>query len=147
MRSQAKLLSVLHLLVRNLAVLQASRDASNIPFAAFKAWLQSYDLDVSDNRATYVFDRLDADNNSEVSVREYVESQLSSQGDTLCHTAADAATAETAFPGCPCNPVQSAALLACPAGGLQALPCGHACQQSLHCAKRGKLERIDLCSL
>lgn len=97
------------------ARVQTSQNTSQLSLDAFTAWLQSYGMDMP-GRAAYAFQRLDLNNDSVVDVGEYVQSQMTAVTDFVCHTASDAAVVETAFPGCPCNPVPGAAVLACPSG-------------------------------
>lgn len=83
---------------------------------ALQQWLESHGIDWAGGRGPYVLRKLDTNNDQEVDVPEYVRHRLTNSGELLCHTAAEAATASFAFPGCPCNPLQGAAIGRCPAG-------------------------------
>eukprot|EP00892_Ulva_mutabilis_P003872 jgi/Ulvmu1/1857/UM012_0013.1 len=87
---------------------------------AFGDWLEATGINLQGDRAPYVFANFDADNDSLLTVKEYVDKRLE-PGDHLCHSADDVNQAAVAFAGCPCNPISSPSLGACPPGFL----CSH----------------------
>ena len=91
-------------------------DTPKLDLDAFTQWLQSFDIALTPERAAYVFRRLDMNSDTEVDVSEYVRLQLDTSEELLCHSATDASVTSTAFPGCPCNPVQGSVVAKCPAG-------------------------------
>lgn len=101
-----------------LKVLQTS---SGIGLQQFTTWLEQSGVDLQGDRAAYVFSKFDHDNNTELTVREYVDKRLQ-PGDHLCHSPEDMDTAAVAFAGCACNPIAEPAFGACPQG-IQTLLC------------------------
>jgi hypothetical protein len=102
------------------------QDAAAVPrlnAVALEQWLESYDVDLTGGRSAYVLQKLDWNKDQQVDVPEYVRHRLTNSGELLCHTAAEAAAASYAyaFPGCPCNPRQGAAIAKCPIGALYSL--------------------------
>lgn len=86
-----------------------------IGIGPFSTWLQESGIDLQGDRAQYVFSKFDADNDSLLTVTEYVDKRLQ-PGDHLCHTPDDMDQAAIAFAGCSCNPIASPAVGACPPG-------------------------------
>jgi hypothetical protein len=97
-------------------VIQGGVNVPKLDRGAFTRWLESQNVALTSGRAEYIFTRLDANLDSEIDVPEYVHQRLESSDELLCHTAADISVSAHAFPGCPCNPLASAALAKCPAG-------------------------------
>lgn len=88
----------------------------HINLVGFKKWLSGKNVQAATIRAEYLFGKLDTNENGFVDVAEYVNKRLLVPGEFLCHAPEDVSTAAVAFPGCPCNAIDSPALGACPAG-------------------------------
>lgn len=87
-----------------------------IDLIGFQRWLSGKNIQSAGSRADYLFGKLDTDANGFVDVAEYVNRRLLGTGEFLCHAPEDVSTAAVAFPGCPCNAIDSPALGACPVG-------------------------------
>ena len=97
----------------NMHPLQPTSPGANLE--VFSDWLGASGVDLQGDRAQYVFSKFDANNDSLLTVKEYVDKRLE-PGDHLCHTTDDMDQAAVAFAGCACNPIAAPSLGACPAG-------------------------------
>jgi hypothetical protein len=101
---------------RDLFAYFSGANAAAVSVDKFTTFLASFGIALTSDRAAYVFRQLDVNNDTLVSVPEYVQRHLASEVPALCRTTADAGTQAEAFPGCPCNPVANASVARCPAG-------------------------------
>lgn len=93
-----------------------------IDLVGFQKWLSGKNVQSAELRAEYLFSKLDTDASGFVDVPEYVSKRVLDAGEFLCHAPEDVSSEPIAFPGCPCNAIESPALGACPAGRCPSVP-------------------------
>ena len=110
----------LDLLARFIVRLRLQVAPAHIDVAGFQRLLSGKNVQSAVLRAEYLFRKMDTNEDGFVDVPEYVNKRLLSAGEFLCHAPEDLTPEEykIAFPGCPCNPIDSPDLGACPAGGI-----------------------------